>query len=603
MMEHVLASTPVAIAAMAAVFLLPRRGGAFRHALLLAAVLRFAIPTAWLAAAGTKLAPRVSAGPAAEQIGALLLHPGAAALRPVATAAARAPQVWFGLWLAGFAVCIILWAAHSFRRMPAVRSPNGVEVAALAGVPLRIVAADHVPGARGWLRPYVVLPDGLSDQLSPRELQAVAAHEMAHIRRHDNFWAALAHAVVAVFWFHPLLWWMERRMLAERETACDEMVLRTGAEPGDYVAGLAKVCRMSFAGAAGYAGITGSNLAERMEHIMSLPFCRNSSRLPRAAAGASLAILMLLPLAGGFLRAQAPSPQHPDPMFQAGLDAMNAGRLDEAYEDFRKVQETYPLPNNRGLLGMVEVRIKQGRNEEAIALLDSAIAQHPLTSLKLALGNVLVRTGDYQRALDVFRDVQQNGGLAPEAMATGDIYLRMGETYRRMKNYDAAIGALTKARELLPDSVQVVSTLALTLDAAGRAHDAETAYNDTLKLSPNNGIALNNLAYMIAERGGDLDLALTYAQRASALLTDTPNVQDTLGWVYLKRKQPAQAFGSFRAAWEQNPAEAAFRSHLAMALDQKGDTSQQAEQLKTLLRQPDSIQNQQLVRMLLSEIQ
>jgi Flp pilus assembly protein TadD len=179
----------------------------------------------------------------------------------------------------------------------------------------------------------------------------------------------------------------------------------------------------------------------------------------------------------------------------------------------------------------------------------------------------------------------------------------MGETYRRMKNYDAAISALNKAKQLLPDSVQAASTLALTLDAAGRSDEAAAAYNDTLKLSPNNGVALNNMAYMIAERGGDLDLALDYAQRARQVLSDSPEADDTLGWIYLKRKQPADAFRAFRTAYEQNPGTAAFRTHLAMALDQKGDTSQEAEQLKTLLRQADSTQNQQLVRMLLQSVQ
>jgi beta-lactamase regulating signal transducer with metallopeptidase domain/Flp pilus assembly protein TadD len=601
---HLLACSLVGLAATSAALLLPRRAGAgFRHALLLCAVLRFAIPTSWLAALGARFAPRFPASPALEQLGAVLLHPGAVTLEPIVRTTGRSPEPWLILWALGAALCLGLWALRALRPVPAVRLPNQTESEILAGIPLRIIAADQVPGACGWLRPCVVLPDGLSDHLAPAELRAVVEHELAHIRRHDNLWAALVHAVVSVFWFHPLLWWMERRMLAERETACDEMVLRAGAEPADYVAGLAKVCRMSFAGAAGYAGITGSSLATRMEQIMTLPFHRPSSPFPRAAAGASLAILMLLPLAAGFLRAQGASPQKDPPMFQAGLDAMSAGRLDEAYEDFSKVQEAYPLPNHRGLLGMVEVRIKQSRNAEAIALLDSAIAQRPLTSLKLALGNVLVRTGDYQRALDVFRDLQQNGGLAPEAKETGDVYLRIGETYRRMKNYDAAIGALTKARELLPDSVQAASTLALTLDAAGRPNEAAAAYDDTLKLSPNNGVALNNMAYLIAERGGDLDLALDYAQRARQVLSNSPEADDTLGWIYLKRKQPADAFSAFRTAYEQNPGTAAFRTHLAMALDQKGDTSKEAEQLKTLLRQPDSTQNQQLVRMLLQSIQ
>lgn len=590
MIGHVFACTLVALCACIAALVLRHRCGAgFRHAVLLIAVLRFGVPTAWLAS----LAPRVHTSRAVEQFGVILLHPGAAALAPVGRTVARSPQPWLLLWALGFAASMGLWAFRAFRRVPAVRPPNEMESEILAGVPLRIVAAGHVPGACGWLRPRVVLPDGLSDHLSPAELRAVADHEMAHIRRHDNLWAVLVHAVVSVFWFHPLLWWMERRMLAERETACDEMVLRSGNHPEAYVAGLAKVCRMTFAGAAGYAGITGSNLATRMEQIMKWNLTRTSSPFPRALAGASLTIVMLMPLAAGLLRAQKPSPQHPDAMFQAGLDAMNAQRFDEAYEDFRKSQDAYPYPNTRGLMGMVEVRIKQGRTEEAVALLDSALAQHPDVNLKLALGTVLVRTHNYPRGLTVFQGLQGEGDLTPSQ--SGDVYIRLGETYRRMGNYDAAIASLTKAKELLPDNVAVVSTLSITLEQAGRRDEAARGYREVLTADPNNGVALNNLAYLIADTGGNLDTALDYAQRAGQALPNSVEVSDTLGWIYLKRNQPAQAFAAFRSAWERNPAEASYRTHLALAAG--------SEELKQLLRAPDSPENRDRIRTLLQAIQ
>jgi beta-lactamase regulating signal transducer with metallopeptidase domain len=84
--------------------------------------------------------------------------------------------------------------------------------------------------------------------LEEAELESVLAHEVAHVGRRDNLVAALAHAIVSVFWFHPLVWWIERRMLAERETACDEFVLARGMRAEDYVAGISKVCCIAFAG-------------------------------------------------------------------------------------------------------------------------------------------------------------------------------------------------------------------------------------------------------------------------------------------------------------------------------------------------------------------
>jgi uncharacterized protein (TIGR03435 family) len=100
------------------------------------------------------------------------------------------------------------------------------------------------PGIVGFLRPVLVLPAQLLERLNPRQLGAILTHEMCHVRRRDNFFAAVHMAVEAIFWFHPLVWWIGSHMVEERELACDEEVLRMGCEPADYVEGILKVCRL-----------------------------------------------------------------------------------------------------------------------------------------------------------------------------------------------------------------------------------------------------------------------------------------------------------------------------------------------------------------------
>ena len=68
------------------------------------------------------------------------------------------------------------------------------------------------------------------------------AHEVCHVRRRDNLTAALHMLVEAAFWFHPLVWWLGARLVAERERACDEAVLRLGRRPEAYAEGILKVC-------------------------------------------------------------------------------------------------------------------------------------------------------------------------------------------------------------------------------------------------------------------------------------------------------------------------------------------------------------------------
>ena len=92
------------------------------------------------------------------------------------------------------------------------------------------------PGVFGIVRPVLMWPAGIEDRLSGEQIEAILAHEVAHVRRRDNL-AALIHMLVeAVFWFHPLAWWIGARLVDERERACDEEVVRRGTEPDVFSA-------------------------------------------------------------------------------------------------------------------------------------------------------------------------------------------------------------------------------------------------------------------------------------------------------------------------------------------------------------------------------
>ena len=77
-------------------------------------------------------------------------------------------------------------------------------------------------------------------------------------------------AVEAVFWFHPLAWWIGARLMEERERACDEEVLRMGSLPQIYAEGILKICELYLASPLPcVAGVTGANLKQRIEEIMA----------------------------------------------------------------------------------------------------------------------------------------------------------------------------------------------------------------------------------------------------------------------------------------------------------------------------------------------
>jgi hypothetical protein len=143
-------------------------------------------------------------------------------------------------WLSGSAWLALRWlrdwrVAHEFAR----------NARAAAGSPsdLRIVAAAIEPSVVRVMRPVVLVPASLLEGMRPARLAAVLAHEREHIARHDILKAQLHRLVETLFWFHPLVWFVGRRLVEERERACDEAVLEQGHEASDYAAGILDVCR------------------------------------------------------------------------------------------------------------------------------------------------------------------------------------------------------------------------------------------------------------------------------------------------------------------------------------------------------------------------
>ena len=109
--------------------------------------------------------------------------------------------------------------------------------------PVRIVQSLVVqtPMVIGWLRPVILLPVAAVTGLAPDQLEAILAHELAHIRRLDYLVNLLQAAVEVILFYHPAVWWVGRRMRAERERCCDDVAVRLVGNPIRYVEALAAV--------------------------------------------------------------------------------------------------------------------------------------------------------------------------------------------------------------------------------------------------------------------------------------------------------------------------------------------------------------------------
>ena len=168
------------------------------------------------------------------------------------SAALTIPDSWsvylFAAWAVvaaiGLArVALGLWHLHSVWRDCTPVGASALDpmvVATLeefrAGRPVELLTSEQlrVPTAIGLSGPAVIVPRWTLRELSPDELNAVLLHELAHLRRWDD-WTNLVQKVLrAVFFFHPAVWWVESRLSLEREMACDDIVLAHTSNPRAY---------------------------------------------------------------------------------------------------------------------------------------------------------------------------------------------------------------------------------------------------------------------------------------------------------------------------------------------------------------------------------
>ena len=161
---------------------------------------------------------------------------------------------------------------------------------------------------------------------------------------------------------------------------------------------------------------------------------------------------------------------------------------------------------------------------------------------------------------------------------------------------------MQKARETEPGESAVLTTLALTFDEAGRTSESQQTYEAALKLDPNNGLVLNNLAYLMAEHAGDLNDALTKALKARQLLPNLREASDTLGWIYLKKGWNDNAIDIFKDLVEKAPAQPTYRYHLGMALSQKGEKPEAVKELRESLKYNPSKDEREKIQQLLAKL-
>jgi bla regulator protein blaR1 len=305
--DHLWQSTLFAGIAGVLTLALRGNGARVRHWIWVAASWKFLIPIAMLTALGSHVPWHTTTAPVYPNFNAVIeevTEPFSVADVSMLAAAkptfAPVPAVLTALWVCGIFGLSFSWFVRWRRIRLAVRAGKPTDV----GIPIRAISSPTLlePGVFGIRRPVLLLPEGIFDRLPRTQMNAIVTHELCHVQHRDNLIAAIQMFVETVFWFHPLVWWIGKRMIDERERACDEEVVRTLGEPRAYAEAILNVCKLYVESPlACVPGISGSNLKRRIERILNDRVPRRLTRIRKVVLAVAAFSVVSGPVAIGLL--------------------------------------------------------------------------------------------------------------------------------------------------------------------------------------------------------------------------------------------------------------------------------------------------------------
>jgi tetratricopeptide (TPR) repeat protein len=249
------------------------------------------------------------------------------------------------------------------------------------------------------------------------------------------------------------------------------------------------------------------------------------------------------------------------------------------------------------LAALVALDLSGGQQARARSRIESRLQTAPRDSAALVLAaRTWGGTGDQAKAEEFLR-------RAIDADASNfDAYALLGQLYYSQGRLDKALAEYDALAARQPGTSGAATMSAMILQAQGKEQDARQRYERIVDANPRAAVAANNLAYIYASRNEQLDRALQLAQAAKAALPDNPSVNDTLGYVYVKKQLGSLAIPLLKQAIEKLPGEAAIHYHLGMAYAQMGDKAAARQALEKALTLKPNFEGAAEARALLSTL-
>lgn len=307
----------------------------------------------------------------------------------------------------------------------------------------------------------------------------------------------------------------------------------------------------------------------------------------------------------------------------AGKVLARAGLSDEALTKFRAAAAA-GLPE--GDLNAARLQLDLNRPQQARELLESALKSNPdWREANQLLIQVDARTGQVDRALARARTLA--GNAAPEVLSEieGDVYAMARKAPQAITAYENAQRkrpsstlalklfdvrrtgrvvpveqSLTQWLERNPGDVEVRQLLAGYYEGVGRSDEAIVEYEQLAQRKPPDPAILNNLAWLLHEKGDERALGL--AQQAHLAAPKVPEIADTYGWILVQRNQAAEGLDVLQAALTGSPGNPDIQYHVAAAYAKSGQQKKAAELLRESLKSGKEFRSREAAESLLSSI-
>ena len=247
--------------------------------------------------------------------------------------------------------------------------------------------------------------------------------------------------------------------------------------------------------------------------------------------------------------------------------------------------------------GLVTIDIHQKRSASARTRLDAAVKAAPANaSLLVVAARHYVALGDEAAAERALKQALQGDAKNPIA------YDLLARLYVKQERLPEATAEFEKLSSLQPKAVGPQTAVAVLLQVQNRMDEAAARYKKVLAIDPRAPVAANNLAQIYADRNENLDEALPLAQTAKAGLPNSSDVDDTLGWIYYKKKLTQLAVATLKLSEKAQPNNPLYLYHLGMAYAQSGDNDLARQTLEKALKNQANFDGADDARRMLSSL-